>query len=129
MFQCPSVVCEPYAGRVHIEAGAVKQQHEVCELSDGVSRWLVFRFALVPDHDEYVGLGYGRPTEAGIAAIRTVAENEGVILDPVYTGKCMSALLDMAKNAKLKNPKDVVFLHTGGAPAIHPYADFFRVFS
>lgn len=77
-------------------------------------------------NDEYLGAGYGRPTDAGIAAIRTVAGNEGVILDPVYTGKCMSAMLDMVKKGKLENPKDVVFLHTGGAPAIHPYADFFR---
>lgn len=77
-------------------------------------------------NDEYVGDGYGRPTDAGIAAIRMLAENEGVILDPVYTGKCMSAMLDMVRNGKLKNAKDVVFLHTGGAPAIHPYADYFQ---
>jgi L-cysteate sulfo-lyase len=77
-------------------------------------------------NDEYLGSGYGRPTDAGIAAIRTVAENEGVILDPVYTGKCMSAMLDLVKNGKLENARDVVFLHTGGAPAIHPYADYFR---
>lgn len=77
-------------------------------------------------NDEYFGEGYGRPTEAGIAAIRTVGENEGVILDPVYTGKCMSAMLDLLQRRKLKNPRDVVFLHTGGAPAIHPYADYFR---
>ena len=77
-------------------------------------------------NDEYFGTGYGRPTEAGIAAIRTVAENEGVILDPVYTGKGMSAMLDLTKRAKLENARDVVFLHTGGAPAIHPYANFFR---
>ena len=85
---------------------------------------------LVPDdeiiaYDDYIGDGYGRPTEAGIAAIRSVASNEGVILDPVYTGKGMSAMLDMVKNDRLDSPRDVVFLHTGGAPAIHPYADFF----
>jgi len=77
-------------------------------------------------NDEYLGDGYGRPTDAGIAAIRTVAENEGVLLDPVYTSKCMSAMLDLVKNGKLQNARDVVFLHTGGAPAIHPYAEFFR---
>ena len=77
-------------------------------------------------HDDYLGDGYGRPTEAGIAAIRTVAENEGVILDPVYTGKAMSAMLDMVKNNKLRGARDVVFLHTGGAPAIHPYAEFLK---
>jgi L-cysteate sulfo-lyase len=86
---------------------------------------------LVPDSDiivtdEYIGDGYGRPTPAGIAAIRTVAENEGVILDPVYTGKCMSGMLDMLRRGRLDNANDVVFLHTGGAPAIHPYAEFLR---
>ena len=86
---------------------------------------------IVPDsdiivYDEYVGEGYGRPTEAGVAAIRTVGENEGVILDPVYTSKCMAAMLDLVKNGRLENARDVVFLHTGGAPAIHPYAEFLR---
>jgi len=38
----------------------------------------------------------------------------------------MSAMLDMIKNGKLENAKDVVFLHTGGAPAIHPYAEYFK---
>ena len=75
--------------------------------------------------DQFVGTGYGRPTEAGIAAIRTVGENEGIILDPVYTGKAMSAMLAMLKSGQLRNARDVVFLHTGGAPAIHPYAGFF----
>lgn len=77
-------------------------------------------------NDNYFGEGYGRPTEDGITAIRTVASHEGVILDPVYTGKGMSAMLDMVKNGKLENARDVVFLHTGGAPAIHPYAAFFK---
>jgi len=77
-------------------------------------------------YDGYVGEGYGRPTEAGIAAIRTVASLEGVILDPVYTGKCMSAMLDLLQNDGLAGARDVVFLHTGGAPAIHPYAEYLR---
>ena len=77
--------------------------------------------------DQYIGEGYGRPTDAGIAAIRIVAENEGVILDPVYTGKCMSAMLDLLQSDQLPNARDIVFLHTGGAPAIHPYAEYFKV--
>jgi L-cysteate sulfo-lyase len=77
-------------------------------------------------NDEYLGAGYGRPSDAGVAAIRTVAENEGVLLDPVYTGKAMSGMLDMVRNGKLDNARDVVFLHTGGAPAIHPYSEFFK---
>lgn len=76
--------------------------------------------------DEYLGTGYGRPTDAGVAAMRMVAEKEGVILDPVYTGKGMSAMLDMLNTGRLDDPRDVMFLHTGGAPAIHPYAEFLR---
>ncbi len=84
---------------------------------------------LIPDSDiivadEYIGEGYGRPTDAGVAAMRSVAENEGIILDPVYTGKAMSAMLDMLRQGTLEGARDVVFLHTGGAPAIHPYAEF-----
>lgn len=77
-------------------------------------------------NDEYIGTGYGRPTEAGVAAIRLLAENEGVILDPIYTGKGMSGMLDMLEKGTLDQARDVVFLHTGGAPAIHPYAEFLR---
>ena len=77
-------------------------------------------------NDEYIGAGYGHPSDGGVAAIRTTAESEGVILDPIYTGKAMSAMLDMLKKQNLRNARDVVFLHTGGAPAIHPYADFLR---
>ena len=74
--------------------------------------------------DAYIGEGYGRPTPAGIAAMRTLAELEGVILDPVYTGKAMSGMLAMLEKNELRNARDLVFLHTGGAPANHAYADY-----
>ena len=77
-------------------------------------------------NDKYYGVGYGRPTDAGIDAIRLVGENEGILLDPVYTSKAMSAMIDLIKTGQLENAKDVVFLHTGGAPALHPYAQFFK---
>ena len=85
--------------------------------------------SLVPDSDiivtdQFIGEGYGRPTEAGVAAMRATAESEGIILDPVYTGKAMSAMLDMLRTGMLEGAREVVFLHTGGAPAIHPYAEF-----
>ena len=76
--------------------------------------------------DGYVGQAYGYPTDAGIATMRLVASTEGVILDPIYTGKGMSAMLSMLRTGALNKPRDVVFLHTGGAPAIHPYAEYLR---
>ena len=77
--------------------------------------------------DGYYGKAYGYPTDAGIAALKMVGELEGVLLDPVYTSKGMSGVIDMLRKDKLQNPRDLVFLHTGGAPAIHPYAEYFKV--
>lgn len=74
---------------------------------------------------DYFGKAYAYPTPAANDAIRLLGEKEGIILDPVYTGKTMAGLIDMVKNNKLENAKDIVFLHTGGAPAIHSFADLF----
>lgn len=77
-------------------------------------------------NDAYFGKAYGYPTEAGIAALRMTAEKEGILLDPVYTSKAMSCVIDLIKTNTLNNAKDIVFLHTGGAPALHPYAEYFK---
>jgi D-cysteine desulfhydrase family pyridoxal phosphate-dependent enzyme len=70
-------------------------------------------------HDEgYVGEGYGIPTDACMEAIRLVAQTEAVFLDPVYSGKAMSALIDHVRRGKLDPHDTVVFLHTGGNPAL-----------
>jgi 1-aminocyclopropane-1-carboxylate deaminase/D-cysteine desulfhydrase-like pyridoxal-dependent ACC family enzyme len=75
------------------------------------------------DNDEsFVGERYGIPTEAGLEAIRTTARTEGVLLDPVYTGKAMSALFAHVRDGKLgEDDGPVVFLHTGGYPALFGY--------
>ncbi len=71
--------------------------------------------------DDYVGPGYGVLDEPTIEAIRTVASLEGVLLDPVYTGKAMAGLLDLARRGTWKPGDEVVFLHTGGIPALFAY--------
>jgi D-cysteine desulfhydrase len=68
--------------------------------------------------DGYQGAGYGVPTNAGDDAIRLLARKEGILLDPVYTGKAMAALL--AEHAEHEPP--LVFLHSGGVPALFAYA-------
>ena len=72
--------------------------------------------------DSFVGERYGIPTQAGLEAIRLVAQSEGILLDPVYTGKAMSALIAHIRDGKLPADKPVIFLHTGGAPALFAYA-------
>jgi 1-aminocyclopropane-1-carboxylate deaminase/D-cysteine desulfhydrase-like pyridoxal-dependent ACC family enzyme len=76
------------------------------------------------DNDvSYVGERYGIPTAAGLAAIHTVARQEGILLDPVYTGKAMGALMADIQAGKLSSDEPVLFLHTGGAPALFGYAE------
>lgn len=71
----------------------------------------------------YVGPGYGAPTPGMTEAVRLVARSEGIVLDPVYTGKAMAGLIDYARTGKLTGSGPVVFLHTGGAPALFAYPD------
>jgi len=72
--------------------------------------------------DEYYGPRYGEPNAGGLAAIKLLAAQEGILLDPVYTGKAMAGLLDGVGRQRL-NDGPILFLHTGGAPALFAYTD------
>ena len=74
-------------------------------------------------YDNYIGEGYGIPTKEGIEAIRLVARTEGIILDPVYTGKTMACLMDLIRKGKLTSKDTVIFIHTGGAPGVFAYSE------
>lgn len=77
-------------------------------------------------HDEYYGGKYAVPTEAGNQAIFLLGETEGILLDPVYTGKAMSGMLDLLRNGKLDDAEAVLFFHTGGYPAVFAFAHEFQ---
>jgi len=83
----------------------------------------------VISYSDYVGRGYGRVTKGGIKAIKLVAGREGIFLDPVYTGKAMSALIDHIRQDKIGKEEKVIFLHTGGSPALFAYNEEFNVVS
>jgi len=76
-------------------------------------------------HDAYAG-DYGAPTPAGQDAITAAARMEGLVLDPVYTGKSMSGLLDLARRRVLDLSVPTVFLHTGGLPIVFAFEDAIR---
>jgi L-cysteate sulfo-lyase len=78
--------------------------------------------ALNIQHD-FLGAGYGIPSEAGVEAIRLLARLEGIVLDPVYTGKAMAALIDAVKRGVHANDAALVFLHTGGAAGLFAYVE------
>ncbi|KAF0197205.1 MAG: D-cysteine desulfhydrase [Bacillota bacterium] len=73
--------------------------------------------------DEYVGAGYSRPTPGMIEAVQLLAKTEGILLDPVYTGKQMAGLIDLVRKGYFKAADKVLFLHTGGSPALYAYSD------
>lgn len=73
-------------------------------------------------YDDYVGERYGVPTQACLDAIRIVARTEGVLLDPVYTGKAMAGLMGLVAQGRFTSAHHVVFWHTGGQPAIFAHA-------
>ncbi len=72
--------------------------------------------------DGHVGPGYGRPSEGGNAAIHRLAREEGVLLDPVYTGKAMDGLFSLIASGAISPGAQVLFLHCGGSPALYPFA-------
>jgi D-cysteine desulfhydrase len=73
--------------------------------------------------DRWVGPGYSLPTDEMVEAVRTLARLEGVLLDPVYTGKAMAGLIGQVKEGRYRKGENILFLHTGGAPALYAYRD------
>jgi D-cysteine desulfhydrase len=76
--------------------------------------------------DSWVGPGYSLPTPAMVEAVRTLASSEGILLDPVYTGKAFAGLLALVRGGHFAAGARVLFLHTGGSPALHAYAGDLR---
>jgi D-cysteine desulfhydrase len=70
---------------------------------------------------DWVGPGYSLPTPEMVAAVRLVARLEGVLLDPVYTGKAMAGLIALVRAGHFKKGENVLFLHTGGSPGLYAY--------
>jgi L-cysteate sulfo-lyase len=74
---------------------------------------------------DYVGAGYGIPTDGMIEAINIFARTEAILLDPVYSGKGMAGLIDLCRKGHFKKTDNVVFLHTGGSVALFGYNGIF----
>jgi D-cysteine desulfhydrase len=70
---------------------------------------------------DWVGPGYSLPTPEMVEAVRMVAQVEGILLDPVYTGKAMAGLIALIRRGEFTKGQNVLFLHTGGAPALYAY--------
>ena len=85
----------------------------------------IARSAVVANCD-YVGPGYGQPTAGMTEAVLMVARLEGVLLDPVYSGKAMAGLIGLIRKGEIRKGERVVFLHTGGAVGLFAYRQAFE---
>lgn len=74
--------------------------------------------------DDYIGSGYSLPTEGMREAVHLLARCEAILLDPVYTGKAMAGLINLIRKGHFKKSDKVLFLHTGGSPALYHFADY-----
>lgn len=77
----------------------------------------------VVNFGEFVGDGYGIPSEAGIEAVKLFARTEGVILDPIYTGKAAAGMVAHVREGRFAADDVLVFVHTGGTPANFTWSD------
>jgi L-cysteate sulfo-lyase len=76
-------------------------------------------------NSDYVGAGYGLPTDGMIEAVELTARHESIMLDPVYSGKAMAGLIDLVRKGEFKTGENIVFIHTGGAQALFGYRSLF----
>jgi len=101
-------------------------EEEVAQIANECAQYIGSDIRLTKQHIKvvygYTGEGYGVVSNLEREAIRLMARNEGIILDPVYTGRAFGGLLDLIRKGAFKRGESVLFWHTGGAPALFAYA-------
>jgi L-cysteate sulfo-lyase len=114
---------------VCVSRSATEQEEKVLTLARETLELLRVKAPLSPErvraNGDYVGKGYGIPSAEMVAAVTLTARLEGILLDPVYTGKAMAGLIDLVQKGSLGNKQNVVFLHTGGAVGLFAYRSSF----
>ena len=97
-------------------------QADMTKIANGAAELLEISTRLETEHidvtEEYVGEAYGVPTPGCLEAIRLLARNEGILVDGSYSGKSLSGLIDHVRQGGFSADKNVVFVHTGGTPAL-----------
>ncbi|MCU5772507.1 D-cysteine desulfhydrase [Erwiniaceae bacterium BAC15a-03b] len=110
---------------ISVRAPQDKQQQNVWELASRTLELLGVKGALpreaVVANSDYVGDGYGLPTDSMLEALTLLAQHEGILLDPVYSGKGMAGLIDLVRKGHFRKDENVVFIHTGGAAGLFGY--------
>ncbi len=112
---------------IGVSAPREAQEQKVFELAELTAEHIgapgvVERKDVVANCD-YIGDGYGVPTDSMNEAVMMLARTEGLLFDPVYSGKALAGMIDLVRRGEFKDAENIVFLHTGGSAALFAYAD------
>lgn len=115
---------------IGVRAPKEKQEENVYQLACKTAEHMgipgvVARDKVVAD-SSYVGGGYGVPTDSMIEAVKMMAQEEAILMDPVYSGKGLAGLIDYIRERRFEKGQNIVFLHTGGSAALFGYLDAFN---
>jgi D-cysteine desulfhydrase family pyridoxal phosphate-dependent enzyme len=126
MYEVPYQLCgiAVSGGEPDKTARALRIANEAAGILGSQAR--VMEEELITNYD-YIGPGYGIPTAVSTEAIRLVARSEGIFLDPVYTAKAMAGLIDHIRRGLISPMETVLFLHTGGTPALFAHTNDFAI--
>ena len=114
-----------------ISVRALKEAQEenvyrlACETAELIGSSAALNRSDVVANSDYVGEGYGMPTDGMIEAVEMTARHESILLDPVYSGKAMAGLIDLVRQGFYRREENIVFIHTGGAQALSGYRSLF----
>src|SRR5436190_8974072 len=101
-------------------------EHELAEIANETAKYIGFEAQFTANDFKvaysYLGGGYGIVSDLEREAIRLLASREGIVLDPVYTGRSMAGLIDLVRKKTFQPDETLLFWHTGGAPALFAYA-------
>jgi L-cysteate sulfo-lyase len=118
-----------YTGQVlgiSVDERRVDLQAKVAELATATAAHLKLDARFAPSdimvNADYLGAGYGVMGALERNAIRLAAEMEGLLLDPVYTGRAFAGMIDLIRKSEIRRGESVLFWHTGGTPALFAYA-------
>jgi D-cysteine desulfhydrase len=114
---------------INVRRGREEQEGNVFDLAQRTAALAGATAPLPRDrvvcYDDWVGPGYSLPTPEMIEAVKLTAALEGILLDPVYTGKAMAGLIGLVRRGEFRPDENVLFVHTGGSPALYAYQPIF----
>ena len=115
---------------INVSRGKTEQEEKVFKLVEETSTHLGIPNSIkkdaVTNFGEYVGQGYAIPTPEMVEAVKLMARTEGILLDPVYTGKAAAGLIDLIHKGHFNKGDNILFVHSGGSPALYANTALFQ---